>query len=118
MRNLPALSRVRKAARLFLWGGGALGWLSVVLASPAASRVPPVEIERPGTALPPLWGEACVPIVASRQGKRYYYAWCEGAGRLAPKNLVEFCGPEAAEGAGFTLAKGCGEGPVDGPSAV
>ena len=118
MRNLPALSRVRKAARLLLWGGGALGWLVAGLATWAGVGAPPVEIERGGAALPPLWGDACPPIVASRRGKRYYFAWCEGAGQLKPQNLVEFCGSEAAERAGFTRAEGCGDGPIVEPPAI
>lgn len=109
MRNLPALSRVRKAARLFLWGGGALGWAVAGWFGYAPPAPPPVEVEARGAALSLPWDEDCVPVVASRRGKRYYFAWCEGAGRLSPQNLVEFCGPEAAEGAGLTRAEGCGD---------
>lgn len=118
MRNLPALSRVRKAARLLLWGGGALGWFAVGWSVWAVPGSPLVAIERGGAGLSPLWGDACPPVVASRRGKRYYYAWCEGSGQLKPQNLVEFCGPEAAERAGFTRAKGCGDVREAGPPAV
>ncbi len=46
-------------------------------------------------------------VVASKNGKRYYYAWCSGASRLSPKTKITFTTKEAAEKAGYTIASGC-----------
>lgn len=110
VRNLPAFPRVRKVLRLLLWGGGAAGWVAVLWLRFAVAGPPPVEIERGGATLGPLWEPDCPPVVASSRGSRYYWGWCEGAGALKPANLRHFCGADEAEAAGFSPAKGCGEG--------
>lgn len=116
VRNLPAFPAVRKALLCFLWGGGATGWALAAWRHGPGAEAPPVEIERGGATLGPLWDEACPPAVASRKGKRYYWAWCEGAAALKPANVVRFCGAGAAEAAGFLPAAGCVGGEGEGPS--
>lgn len=46
-------------------------------------------------------------IVASKNGKKYYYLWCTGASRISPKNAVFFETASVAESRGYTLASGC-----------
>jgi DNA-binding transcriptional LysR family regulator len=112
VRNLPAFPSLRKAFAVALLAAGGAGWAA--FAWVAARPDPPApEVDSGGAVhLGPLWEPGCPPVVASARGERYYWAWCEGAGQLAPKNLRRFCGPEAAEAAGLTLAKGCGGPPA------
>ncbi len=46
-------------------------------------------------------------IVASKNGTRYYYPWCEGISRISAKNKISFSGKDEAEKAGYSLASGC-----------
>ncbi len=117
MRNLPAFADLRKAIAALLAALGLVGWGYALLAQSALSTVPPVAVEanlETSGAPKPLWAQACMPIVASARGERYYFAWCEGAGRLKPGNVRHFCGAGAAELAGLTLATGCGGDAVAG----
>lgn len=47
------------------------------------------------------------PIVASKNGTKYYFAWCSGASRITAKNKVYFNTAELAEKAGFSKASNC-----------
>ncbi len=49
------------------------------------------------------------PLVASKNGTKYYFSTCSGASRIAEKNKIIFQTPEEAERAGYTLASGCGQ---------
>jgi len=46
-------------------------------------------------------------IVASKNGKRYYYNNCTGVNRIKPENRIYFDTKEQAEARGLTLASGC-----------
>lgn len=46
-------------------------------------------------------------IVASKNGKRYYYANCGGVNRIKQENRIYFNTKEEAEAKGLTLASGC-----------
>jgi len=46
-------------------------------------------------------------IVASKNGKKYYFVHCSGANRIKNENKIYFSTIEAAEGAGYTLAANC-----------
>lgn len=48
-------------------------------------------------------------IVASKDGKRYYYPNCGGINRIKPENRIYFETKEQAEAKGLTLASGCKE---------
>lgn len=45
--------------------------------------------------------------VASKNGTKYYFPWCDGVKKISPKNIVEFISKEEAESAGFTKAANC-----------
>lgn len=46
-------------------------------------------------------------IVASKNGKRYYYSNCSGINRIKQENRIYFNNREEAEAKGLTLASGC-----------
>lgn len=46
-------------------------------------------------------------IVASKNGKKYYFVWCSGAGNIKESNKRYFNTEELAQKAGFTLANNC-----------
>jgi lipopolysaccharide export LptBFGC system permease protein LptF len=46
-------------------------------------------------------------VVASKNGTKYYYSHCSGAGRIKEENIVIFDDFLAAEKAGYELAKNC-----------
>jgi hypothetical protein len=48
-------------------------------------------------------------IVASKNGKRYYYPNCGGINRIKSENRIYFETKEQAEAKGLTLASGCKE---------
>ena len=47
------------------------------------------------------------PIVASKNGTKYYFTWCSGASRISTKNRVYFSTAAAAEARGLTKAANC-----------
>ncbi|MBI5138423.1 MAG: hypothetical protein HZA95_01330 [Candidatus Vogelbacteria bacterium] len=47
------------------------------------------------------------PIVASKNGTKYYFTWCSGASRITAKNRVYFSTATSAETAGFSKASNC-----------
>lgn len=46
-------------------------------------------------------------IVVSKNGSKYYFAWCSGATRIALKNRIFFANEAEAMSRGYTKAKGC-----------
>ena len=46
-------------------------------------------------------------FVASRNGKKYYYVWCESANVIKEQNRVWFATKEEAEKAGYEPAANC-----------
>lgn len=46
-------------------------------------------------------------FVASKNGKKYYYAWCESANVIKEQNRVWFATKEEAEKAGYQPAANC-----------
>lgn len=46
-------------------------------------------------------------LVASKNGKYYYYPWCPGADRLSEKNKIIFSSTEEARAKGFTPSQNC-----------
>lgn len=78
-------------------------------------RKAPIEIEMPISA--GLEGETAsvstsvassdVYYVASKNGTKYYFPWCEGAKKISPKNLVKYGTKELAESAGLQKAANC-----------
>jgi len=46
-------------------------------------------------------------IMASKNGKRYYFSWCTGAEKIAVKNRIYFTTEAEAQSRGLTIAKGC-----------
>ncbi|MES2059567.1 MAG: hypothetical protein V4438_00895 [Patescibacteria group bacterium] len=60
------------------------------------------------TRLPTPAGEANGgQIIASKTGKRYYYAGCSGVSRISPANIVHYASAADAEKFGLTLASNC-----------
>ncbi len=47
------------------------------------------------------------PLVASKNGTKYYYPWCGGVSRISPANLVSFPSEEDAKAKGYTPASNC-----------
>lgn len=46
-------------------------------------------------------------IVASKNGKKYYYIWCSGADRIKEENKIWFATVEEAKSHGLEPASGC-----------
>ncbi len=46
-------------------------------------------------------------FVASKNGTKYYYAWCAGVTKIKEENKVWFSTKEEAEKAGYTPAANC-----------
>lgn len=46
-------------------------------------------------------------VVASKNGTKYHYPWCAGAGQISEKNKIYFDSTEAARAAGYTPAANC-----------
>lgn len=46
-------------------------------------------------------------FVASKNGKKYYYAWCESAKIIKEQNRVWFSSKEEVEKAGYSPASNC-----------
>ncbi|MEI6296092.1 MAG: hypothetical protein WCO84_00405 [bacterium] len=46
-------------------------------------------------------------FVASKNGKKYYFSWCDGAQKISKKNIVSFNSREEAEKAGYDKASNC-----------
>ena len=46
-------------------------------------------------------------ILASKNGSKYYYPWCNGATRISQKNIIWFTSRENAEQAGYAKASNC-----------
>lgn len=46
-------------------------------------------------------------FVASKNGKKYYYAWCESSQKIKESNRVWFATKEEAEKAGYEPAANC-----------
>jgi len=46
-------------------------------------------------------------FVASKNGTKYYFSWCEGVKRINEENIVKFNTREEAESAGFEKATNC-----------
>ncbi|NUQ57380.1 MAG: hypothetical protein HUT38_02765 [Candidatus Paceibacter sp.] len=46
-------------------------------------------------------------FVASKNGKKYYYAWCESAQKIKESNRVWFATKEEAEKSGYEPAANC-----------
>lgn len=46
-------------------------------------------------------------FVASKNGKKYYYAWCDSASRIKKENKVWFSTKEEAKTAGYEPAANC-----------
>lgn len=47
------------------------------------------------------------PIVASKNGKKYYFEGCSGISRISPANIVHYTSAAEAERFGLTLAANC-----------
>lgn len=50
-----------------------------------------------------------LPVVASKNGTKYYLSSCGAAGRIKPENLVTFENWQAAEAGGYEPAQNCAE---------
>jgi len=78
--------------------------------SPAAAALAPIPKEvdpdaaAPAGALPAAQSG---PIVASKNGKAYYWTTCSGANRITDANKIYFASTQAAAAAGYYLAKNC-----------
>lgn len=46
-------------------------------------------------------------VIASKNGTKYHYPSCPGAKQIADKNRITFASAQAAENAGYTLARNC-----------
>jgi len=46
-------------------------------------------------------------FVASRNGTKYHFPWCGGAGQIAERNKIWFDSVEEARRAGYTPASNC-----------
>lgn len=50
-----------------------------------------------------------LPVVASKNGTKYYLQSCGAVGRIKPENLVTFANWQAAENGGYEAAQNCSE---------
>lgn len=50
-----------------------------------------------------------LPVVASKNGTKYYLQSCGAVGRIKPENLVTFATWQAAESGGYEAAQNCVE---------
>lgn len=87
--------------------GFGLGRLSKI-----AGTKTPITIEMPSKSLASdklgaNLANSMVKYVASKNGTKYYFPWCDGVKKISPKNIVEFSSREEAESAGFTKATNC-----------
>lgn len=46
-------------------------------------------------------------VVASKNGKKYYFPWCSGVDRISAKNKVYFKSATEAQNAGLTISATC-----------
>lgn len=46
-------------------------------------------------------------LVASKNGKYYYYPWCPGADRLSEKNKITFSSADEARAKGYAPSSNC-----------
>jgi YHS domain-containing protein len=46
-------------------------------------------------------------IIASKNGKTYYYSWCKGVERIKSENKITFQNEDIAKATGRRLASGC-----------
>lgn len=63
----------------------------------------PARLSQPGR----LTADAEKIFVASKNGKKYYYAWCDSAQKIKESNRVWFSTKEEAEKAGYEPAANC-----------
>lgn len=91
-RDALVLALVVLAALL----GFGLGYLSGVNAQEGSM----VSVEAPA----PSTGS---PVVASKNGSKYYFPWCAGAERIHEANKTWFASEAAAQAQGYTLGLGC-----------
>jgi hypothetical protein len=47
------------------------------------------------------------PIIASKNGKKYYFSWCSGISRISDPNKIYFASAAEAEKFGLSLAANC-----------
>lgn len=70
----------------------------------------PIKIRQPEKTEPetmPLAKAAAGAYVSSKNGTKYYLAWCAGASRIKTENKVYFADKAAAEKAGYSAAANC-----------
>ena len=46
-------------------------------------------------------------IVASKNGKKYYYSWCKGVEKIKKENLVTYANEDEAKASGKELSVNC-----------
>ncbi|HVW82707.1 MAG TPA: hypothetical protein VHC68_02060 [Candidatus Paceibacterota bacterium] len=71
-----------------------------VLAGREGGAGEPPTIEEPAAS-------AVSPVVASKNGSKYYLPWCGGAKAISPDNLITFDSAAAAAAAGYAPAANC-----------
>lgn len=70
--------------------------------APESVLTPSVGLENTDT-LPGAGGR----VVASKNGSKYHYPWCPGAGQINEENKVWYENESQAQNAGLTKAKNC-----------
>lgn len=60
-----------------------------------------------GASREPLAAPAGGGVVASKNGSKYHFPWCPGAGQIKEENKVWYADEEAAVRAGLEKAKNC-----------
>ncbi len=96
------------------WGGIAVIFLLAFISfglgrfSALEEAVQPVAIADTASGVQPLLSRPLGGfLIASRDGKAYYFPWCAGAGKIAPANQVWFVSEQAAQSAGYAAGKAC-----------
>ena len=46
-------------------------------------------------------------LVASKNGKTYFYSWCKGVERIKAENIITFQNEDEAKATGRRIASGC-----------
>jgi len=47
------------------------------------------------------------PILASKNGKAYFFAWCQGTAKIKQENRIYFANEDDAKASGRNLSKTC-----------
>jgi hypothetical protein len=83
-------------------GGFALGRISAI-----QSDIEPIVVSQTALASGVNFEASEGSLVASRNGSKYHFPWCSGAGQIAERNKIWFENEEEARASGYNPASNC-----------